>query len=267
MTNDAGEWQALCGKTFVQSVEFHRSLPSTNDLALQRVREAQLVGPHLILAEEQTAGRGRGANQWWSGPGALTFSLILEPQALGIPQSAWPRIALTAGLSLCEVLDDLVPHAVSLLKWPNDVLLERRKVCGILVEVPACAAPLPQRLVVGMGINLNNSLANAPEEIRQRGTSVCDIARRTLDAPQFLATLLQRFAGNLSDLVSNPELLAERWQAVCALNGKIVTVDQSSQVVSGRCLGLASDGALLLNTSRGTEAVYTGVVTAITDSL
>ena len=257
----------MCEETFINEVEAYRSLPSTNDLALQRVLEPQLATPYLILADEQTAGRGRGANRWWSGSGALTFSLILEPVALGIPQAAWPRIALTAGLSVCEVLDELAPSAVTLLKWPNDVWLERRKVCGILVEVPACPPPLPQRLVVGMGINLNNSLANAPEEIRLRGTSVYDVTQRTISVPEFLAKLLRRFAANLAELAADPASLAERWQAVCALSGKIVTVDQGSQVVSGRCLGLATDGALLVQTTRGTEPVYSGVVAAITDSL
>src|SRR5438128_356066 len=102
--------------TFVRKFEFYESLPSTNDLALERVRQSDLELPLLILADEQTAGRGRGSNRWWSSSGALTFSLILEPSQFGIPQAAWPRIALTAGLSVCELLDKLVPHAVALLK-------------------------------------------------------------------------------------------------------------------------------------------------------
>ena len=252
--------------TFVEQCEFYSSIPSTNDLALQRARAADSIAPFLILADEQSAGRGRGNNRWWSGSGALTFSLILEPLRYGIPQFAWPRIALTAGLSVCELLDDLVPHAVALLKWPNDVLLERRKVCGILVEVPACPPEIAPRLVLGIGINLNNSLADAPDEVKQRAIAVCDAAGVPLNRRDFLQQLLIRLEANLKELGESPLSLGERWQSACALRGRIVTIDQGSQTVSGCCAGLALDGGLLIETSREVVPVYNGTVAAITDS-
>lgn len=248
-------------------VEHYASLASTNDLALQRIRDVSLGLPLLIRADAQTAGRGRGDNRWWSSPGALTYTLVLSPEEFGLAASLWPRVSLVAGVSVCAQIEAVVPLALPLLKWPNDVLLERRKVCGILVEAPAVPPGSPARLVVGVGINLNNSFANAPLEVQQRGIALCQATGTPLDVDLFLAGWLARFAWHLEELAREPRLLAARWQELCALRGRIVTVGQGTRTVSGLCHGIGEEGGLLLETVQGIMPVYTGVVTAITDSV
>lgn len=152
--------QRILSATSVRTVEYHDELTSTNDLALQLVSGQPL--PLLVVAERQTGGRGRGGNKWWAAEGALTYSLVVDAAALRLEQRSWPRVSLTVALAISDTLDELLPNRAVQLKWPNDVYLQGRKVCGILVET---APRFPGVLVLGIGVNVNNSLAAAPAEL------------------------------------------------------------------------------------------------------
>lgn len=248
-------------------VEWHDEIDSTNDRALQYARQPDLATPCLIGAERQTAGRGRGNNRWWSGPGALTYSLILDPpenfrraHLPAVDQSLWPRLSLVAALAWCEVLDQLVPAAQPRLKWPNDVYLSGRKVAGILAEVPPQPAGVPRRLVLGIGINLNNSLASAPPEIRSNATALCDIVGGPVDRQELLLNWMVRFHDNACALADRPNDLAEGWRAYCLLAGELVTLQAGERSIAGRCLGIDDEGALLIDTPEGTERCFGGVL-------
>src|SRR5262245_30735712 len=121
-----------CG--LVARIDYHESIGSTSDRAIELgvLDESEL--PLLVLAESQTAGRGRGVNRWWSAEGALTFSLVLQAPCERLPPDRWPQVALVAGVAVCEALEGLVPQAEVRVKWPNDVYLGSGKVCGILCE-------------------------------------------------------------------------------------------------------------------------------------
>ena len=262
-SNSSLDIPRLNASPFVRHVEFHAELGSTNDRALELARETEHETPVLVIAERQTAGRGRGANQWWSGPGALTFSLVLDPMQIGLQKKHWPRLALTAGLSVCEVLQTLMPQKSSALKWPNDVWLESKKVCGILVEIPDCPPPAVPKLVLGLGINVNNSLRNAPPEIQAFGTSLCDQGNANFDSTDVLISLLERLEKNLQTLAADRDELADRWQSLCALTGRTVEVHLGSQCIRGVCRGIDREGALTLQSDQRLERIFGGVVTAI----
>jgi BirA family transcriptional regulator, biotin operon repressor / biotin---[acetyl-CoA-carboxylase] ligase len=252
--------------SFVAQVEWHATLPSTNDHALQRAAMETLDTPLLIVAEEQTAGRGRGSNRWWSGAGALTFSLVLDPARIGplsLRTEHWPRVALTAGVALCQALVELAPHLDCGLKWPNDVLISGKKVAGILVEIPPAPPSAPRRIVLGMGVNINNSLADAPSEIKERGTALCDATGLEFDATQVLLTWLARFVENVGALAVDDPELPPRWQARCVLSGKSVELQAGERIVRGACRGIEADGALLVDTPAGPERLYGGVLVRI----
>jgi BirA family biotin operon repressor/biotin-[acetyl-CoA-carboxylase] ligase len=256
----------VAAETFVRFIEHHHTLPSTNDLAMRLAPDPRTETPRLILADQQTAGRGRGSNRWWSGPGSLTFTLLIDTEDFSLPSALWPCVALAAGLTVCDILPQLVPSATSGLKWPNDVWLDGRKVCGILVEVPACRTPVPSRLVVGVGLNVNNSLTAAPADIRQRATSLCDAAGRQFDLTEVLVAFLQQLERNLADLGQSPDPapgLVARWQERCVLKGRTVTIDTAGTLVSRVCAGLQPDGSLGLSTPDGITRIYGGVVAEI----
>jgi BirA family biotin operon repressor/biotin-[acetyl-CoA-carboxylase] ligase len=219
--------------------------------------------PVLVLAGEQTAGRGRGANRWWSAVGALTFSLIFE-----LPDELSPmrrgELALVAGLAVRRTVSERCGGIVT-VKWPNDVYVGERKIAGILIET---AAARPPRFVLGIGLNVNNSLAVAPEEVRSRATALIDLnAGRPLDRTETLRAMLDALQNELSLWLTtamppgDDDWLARRWRPHCFLAGRTVRVESGGRATAGRCLGISNAGELLVQTENGgVVAVRSGVV-------
>lgn len=258
----ASDWlRALDDATFVRGHEHHAEIASTNDRALELCADAELPVPFLVIADHQTAGRGRGANRWWSGDGALMFSVIVDAFEYGLPESRWPQVSLTVGAAVSQALQDLLGAAGRVgLKWPNDVWLNDRKVAGILVEVPPV---LRGRLVIGIGLNVNNSFASAPLELRALATSLHDELSGPSDRADVLAQLLRQLDDDLRRLAESSVSLTDRWQNLCVLRGRTVSLDAGQQTVTGKCLGIATDGALRLQTPSGEQRYYGGTVRRI----
>lgn len=250
----------LGSSDFLRGSEFHEELDSTNSRALRRAADARCACPWLVLAEHQRQGRGRGDRRWWSSPGALTFSVIVNADDYGLALPNFPRIALAAGLAVCEGIRTLLPDEDVRLKWPNDVYLRGRKVSGILVE--GLSAPAA-RLVIGIGVNANNSLGDAPEELRSQAASLVDLTGRVLDRTELLLQILQHLSSVLRQLNAHDFSLAQRWQSFCMLQGRALRLQWGSRQLVGVCRGIDGNGALLLQTESGLEACPSGVVTPI----
>jgi BirA family transcriptional regulator, biotin operon repressor / biotin---[acetyl-CoA-carboxylase] ligase len=251
----------IVAETFIGHVEYYPELASTNCRALQLANE--LPGRRectLVLADEQTAGRGRGTNRWWSGPGALTFSVLLEPQAIHLPANRWPQVSLAAGLAVCDAIEGLVDDVTTCLKWPNDVYLCGRKICGILVEA---ANGQLGCLVLGIGVNVNNSVENAPEELRTKALSLSDVAEREISCIDMLVGILQQLSSHLEQLASGDGTLRERWRKRCSLTGRTVHIQLGTRRLVGICRGIDDDGALVLETDIGRERCISGVVVQV----
>jgi BirA family transcriptional regulator, biotin operon repressor / biotin---[acetyl-CoA-carboxylase] ligase len=243
-------------ETFVAAVEHHATLGSTNDRAAECAAEEGRRLPLLIVADEQTAGRGRGNNRWWTGPGSLTFSLLLTPECVGAtPQKRSPLVALAAGVAIVEAVTPLTPEHVIGIHWPNDVMADGRKLAGVLVEVLAGGRP-----IVGIGINTNNTAADAPPELQPVVATLHDMLRRACDPTEILVALLTRLEGYLAALTTAPERLTARADALCLQRGMTLAVENDRQVIVGRCAGIAPDGALLLDTPDGQRRFYSGIV-------
>ncbi len=243
-------------ETFVDEIEFRAELPSTNDLALELARNEDARLPLLVLAERQTCGRGRGANRWWSADGALTFSLVLDAKSLTQSPERLPQISLTTALAVCEGLQQLEPTLGAGLKWPNDVYVQGRKICGILIEVPSRPKG---RLVIGVGVNVNNSLADAPEDLRDTATSLRDVTGTNSDLSEVLIAILRAFSGHLEQLAGGLSL-SEEWEKRSILTGCAVRLAAGREEIRGVCLGIEEDGALLLETDQGVQRFFTGVI-------
>jgi BirA family biotin operon repressor/biotin-[acetyl-CoA-carboxylase] ligase len=255
---------------FVADVESHELLASTNDRAIELSCSETLATPLLIVATEQSAGRGRGLNRWWSETGGLACSLVIDPSRDLISRSSspleperWPRVALAAAVALCDVLQDLLPARDVALKWPNDILLNGKKLAGFLVEIPPAVPAVPRRLVLGMGVNVNNFLKHAPAEIQSMATSLVDAAGRTFEMTAFLAAWLEQFESRLLALAGDDPRLPERWQSLCALTGRTVELQSGNRQVRGLCSGIADDGALLIDSGNGPERLYAGALVRI----
>ncbi|MEQ8788066.1 MAG: biotin--[acetyl-CoA-carboxylase] ligase [Pirellulaceae bacterium] len=249
--------ERLLRETFVSHVELHEETHSTNDLALERAGDLDLPCPLLIVAQRQTAGRGRGENTWWAAGGALTFSLVLETEAMALPQAAWPQASLVTGLGVYQAVRELLPHEPVGLKWPNDVYLRQRKVCGVLVE--SSRVPRP-RLVVGIGINVNNRFDDAPPEVRRRAVSLSEAAARGFALSQVLLTTLQALERCYGEVSAKSAALPKRWSDACMLRGRQVTLNIGSRLVQGFCSGIDAEGALVIRTPQGDERYFGGTV-------
>ncbi|MCE9548084.1 MAG: biotin--[acetyl-CoA-carboxylase] ligase, partial [Planctomycetia bacterium] len=257
MALDEQQLALLSAETFVRTVEQHAEISSTSDRAIALAGSADVELPLLVLADRQTAGRGRGANRWWAGPGALTFSLLLDGATLGLAPHRWPQVSLATALAVGELLCDLVPPPLVRLKWPNDVFLDGRKVCGILVESPAAASG---RLVIGLGLNVNNSTADAPPELRQSAVALCEIAGREVPPIDVLSPLLARIETQLARLTAADPELPDSWRPFCLLHGRSVQLQDHHEITTGVCQGIDADGALLLATSEGTRRFLSGTI-------
>ena len=178
----------IVSETFIDRVDYHEEIESTNSRATQLAAAASAnTVPDdrscvLVLTENQTAGRGRGANRWWSTRGALTFSVLIRPNAVDLPTDRWPQLSLTAGLAVCEAIESLLSDVTVGIKWPNDVYLSGRKVCGILVEAGGGqpGSGVIGNIVFGIGVNVHNSAENAPHELRDKVIALSDVATGTI---------------------------------------------------------------------------------------
>jgi BirA family biotin operon repressor/biotin-[acetyl-CoA-carboxylase] ligase len=249
--------------TFVRHVEIHDTLGSTNDRAAELARQTDIDLPALVVARHQTAGKGRGRNKWWSADGALTFSVLLDPTELGISPSSWPRVSLAAAVAICDALLHEAPQAACAIKWPNDVLIDGGKVCGILIESPSGPAHTKNRLILGIGINVNNSRQRASQDVPAVAASLCDITGRQHDLQAVLAGVLNTVATRFAQLAANDPKLVDVWQQLNLLDGKYVVVADAARQIEGQCVEIAGDGALALLTPFGVERIYSGSIQAV----
>ncbi len=244
-------------ETFLRRVEWHDEFDSTNSRAMALANEDGIKVPLLIGATRQTAGRGRGQNSWWSADGALTFSVLINPVEFNISPQHLPQVALITGLAIAETLEALLPMPVQ-LKWPNDVYVEGRKICGILTEAPAGR---PNRLVVGIGLNVGNSMQEAPPDIRQSAISLVDVLGEAMPTrDDVLVSLLKHWEQWLRRLGCDDLDFPNVWQPRCYLHGERVSVTIGPEIHTGVCLGLDTDGVLLLHTETGVRRILAGTV-------
>lgn len=236
------------------------SLPSTNTEAARQAVLGACEGL-CIVAREQTEGRGRQQRAWASPAGAgLYFSIVLRPH---LEMRAWPLLTLMFALAVADALSDACRLETD-IKWPNDILAGERKVCGILAETIETNAG--RAVVVGIGINLKQCAL--PEELLSVATSVEEATGRAFDEEEkLLRSLVDSIARRYDGLhqASGADELLQEWAARSSYAaGKRVRVALSDEIFEGTTRGLASDGALRVETDAGLiRHVHAGDVAAV----
>lgn len=245
----------LLAESFLAHAECHSVLDSTQLRARALAEAGNIPAPALVVADRQTAGRGRGNNRWWTGEGSLAFSLLVDPKQFGFPPRIVPRLSLAAGVAVIDAIAPrLAEHPLG-LHWPNDVYVGRGKLAGILVEV------LPDgRHIIGIGLNSNNTAADAPPEIRESIATLADLTGDAHDHTELLVALMENLEATLVQLGEPVERLGERFDLLCLQRGEVLTVHQGEQKITGRCAGIAPDGALLLDTPEGRKEILSGTL-------
>ena len=222
------------------------SLPSTNTELARLASEGAAEGL-AIVADEQTAGRGRLQRAWSSPKGAgLYFSTLLRP---AFPQDHWPLITFMAALAVGDALSEAAGVETD-IKWPNDLLSGERKICGILAE--AIDTPAGRAVIVGIGINLTQHAF--PAELAEVAISVAQATGRQPERETILAALLRALSRWYS-LLNEPggrERIVAAWSSRSSYaKGRLVRVSNGDEVWQGTTCGVERDGALRLDTATG----------------
>lgn len=250
---ETGLQTKLVGRSLVCQEE----LDSTNAKARQLADEGAADGT-VIIADRQSAGRGRLGRRWESPPSVnLYCSILLRPQ---IPVQQAPQLTFLSAVAVAESLNSLYQLSAR-VKWPNDILINGAKIAGLLNEMNAETEQV-HFVVLGVGVNLNMTTGQFPDEILYPATSVLLETGKTIDRAVFTREFLQRLDGYYCEFLEEGfGPIRRRWEALCDLMNKRVQVDQNPGVLQGTVVGLDSDGALRLQLDNGTvERILAGDV-------
>ncbi len=239
---------------FGENLRFHSSVGSTNDVAASLARAGAPQGT-TVTAEAQTAGRGRLGRTWFSPPGAgLYTSVVLRPVTMLPPA----RYTLVAGVAIADALRATTGLPV-VIKWPNDLLVGGRKLCGILAEASARDGAIPY-VIVGFGINLRP--AAYPADIAETATSIDAELDRTSDRGAILVAALSALATGVADLsASRFDAILNRWRALSpSCVGSAVEWTGAGGLRRGTTAGIDAEGALLVRVGDAVERIVGGEV-------
>jgi BirA family biotin operon repressor/biotin-[acetyl-CoA-carboxylase] ligase len=242
---------------FGQNIHHYYKTGSTNELAMEAAGAGAPQGS-VFLAEQQTAGRGRGANEWHSAQSVGIYcSVVLRP---ALPPSEVLGLSLAAGLAVRAAIQDIDPRVQPDLKWPNDLLIEGKKFCGILTEMNAEVTRV-RHVVVGIGINVNQ--AAFPSDLQGVATSLRLATGTEWSRVELCAALLKsldREYRDLTEKASARESILRRFsERSSSVNGVPVTVEENGGF-EGITEGLDSRGFLQVRTAAGLRTVLSGTV-------
>jgi BirA family biotin operon repressor/biotin-[acetyl-CoA-carboxylase] ligase len=241
MTNNKSKITNRFGSTFLR----FDSVSSTNDVARELAVSGASEGV-CVIARQQTAGRGRQGRSWSSPPGeGLYLSLILRPQ---VAASASAIITLAAAVAVAETLR-LDFQAAADIKWPNDVLVRGRKICGILVEA-AIEGDHLQYAVMGIGVNI--AQGSFPDQIGDGATSLLLETGRVILPEDFVEAMLPRLEHWYAAAMSGPARVIAQWKELSAsAHDCLVRVESPDGSVEGVTRGLTATGALIVELANG----------------
>lgn len=234
----------LLGKRIGKRIHFFQEVDSTNDVAFQIALGGAVEG-EVVIAESQTKGKGRLKRHWQSPPGCnLYTSIILRPDIAPVLAS---QITLTTGVAVADLLSLYCPGNVT-LKWPNDVQIRGKKVCGILTEMSASSARRVNFIIVGIGVNVNIGRSEFDESFRDIATSLMvetgseisrlDLIVKLFDNLEYLYAKLQLDGfGSIKDM----------WLKYSDMVGKKIRVVFNDSVQAGEVHGIDDFGALIIS--------------------
>lgn len=223
-----------------QSIKYFQKLDSTNTKAWELIAENSENGT-VIITDNQLKGRGRQANIWSSIPNkSLTFSIILYPKA---PPNQINLYSLLAGLAITDCLIEYDIQAQ--LKWPNDVLINGKKVGGILCESKLSGGVI-KSMVIGIGLNVNETIDDFPKNLRLNATSLMIEDGKQYQLEIILTNILDHLEFRIQNIDAT-HLQLKDWEERCAHLNQKVTFHSGNEVVTGVFKGLSSTGQAIIS--------------------
>ena len=241
------DWQFLASRLGGDLLDYQPETGSTNDDArAQALRGA----PHgfLVITDTQTAGRGRRGAAWISPPRRnLLCSIVLRPS---LPMEKWARLTHACALSVSEALESIPDLPVPRIKWPNDIYLRGRKVCGILVE--SVADSRGGFVIAGAGVNLNLTSGEFPHDLQETATSVwVERGGQAVSREAFALTFVERLLVNCSRAEAGFTALLADCGTRSFLQGRRIRLTSNGRAMEGITPGTGPEGELLLRTDDG----------------
>lgn len=251
--------RGLKTKSFGNKIYTFSTIDSTNSCARALANVGAPEGV-VVYSEEQTAGRGRLGRTWISKPEEnLMFSLLLRPQ---IPPESLNLLPLYVGVAVAQAIEKVTNLNVE-CKWPNDLLINKQKVAGILIE-SALSQSKVDFVVIGVGINVNQR--EFPPDLMQKATSLSLEARTQIDRAhlfrEILSVLEQHYTKSYA---TGFQSIVPFWQERSTIINKPITVSQSGTIVSGVVKGLSKEGGLVLRVNGSEKTLFAGDVTILGD--
>jgi len=234
-------------KLIAKKIFAFEALSSTNDFAKRLAQNGEHDGT-LVLTNEQTKGRGRQGRSWYAPPNSgLWFSIILKPIQ---PAQKFGIVSLLAAVALAKTIEQMTSLKPA-LKWPNDILINSKKLSGILLE-NQFSNNRHASLVLGIGINVNQKGTDFPEEIRKTATSLREQIKHEIDRVDLLIELLhylEHFYFEFNN--GNSNLIINAWKERCPFLDKCFSVKQNGDEIEGRFENLDEYGRMALRLHNG----------------
>ena len=231
----------------------YETIGSTNDELKRLAREGAGEGL-VVIAERQTAGRGRRGRTWVSPPGNLYSSTLVRPDCRAATAA---QLGFVAALGVNGAIGELAPPVETRCKWPNDLLANGKKVSGILLETEMVAGDRPDFVILGVGVNL----ASSPRDTPYPATSLAEEGAPLIAPPMMAAAFIRHFAAWLARWREDGFApIREAWLARAMGLGEPIQVRLERDTLDGRFLDLDDDGALLLGQAAGSRRIAAGEI-------
>jgi len=230
-----------------KEIHYFREVNSTNEVAKKLAREGAPEGT-IVIAESQSMGKGRRGKKWISPLGGAWMSIVLRPNTLPVKA---PQLTFIAGVAAAQTIKDEYGLEVG-IKWPNDVLIQNKKVCGILTEINTEKDAIDY-IITGIGIDANIDMNLLPPELRETTTSI----KSELDRDISRMILVQKFLGNFEimyDEFNKGDFrhILNKWREFSKTIGSKVEIRKGTEIVKGEAVGVNNKGALILELKDGT---------------
>ena len=241
-------------KQFGRDIEYYQRLKSTNDEAWELIQNGEASHGMIVITDYQTQGKGRGGNSWFMSPSkGLALSLILlEPMSLEIAG----LIPLVAGVAMAKTLKN--QGGSPTLKWPNDILFRGKKTGGILCESKISGQSV-QSMVVGIGLNVNETEIDFPDELKETATSLSMESGHTHQRELVAAIFTTFFEQYWEKLQESPKEIINDWTSLCGHLGKSVSFNFKGKNLSGIFKKIDQNGHACI-TIGSDEKVYPSII-------
>jgi len=231
-----------------RSVHFEETVTSTQAIAHRLAYEGAVEGT-IVVAEEQTTGRGRLDRAWYSPKHTgIWMSMILRPK---IPPSKAPQLTLLAAVGVVQAIQEVTGLEPD-IKWPNDILINQKKLVGILTELQAETDRI-NSVIIGIGINVNQELSNFPENLHSIASSLAIEKGEKVDRAKLIQVILLKIEKLYNEYLQHGfKVIKILWESYATSIGKHIIARTLSGSIEGKAIGINSEGVLLLEDASGT---------------